>query len=145
MARKLSHQTLGNTYKKDAFSPFFFWQNLNNYQYYTVGLLALAALRTVLFSDKIYFQNPKTDSVHIDVWNFESVGTDGSVVDRLKRLGEVKDSRGLKRLITDTVAPPAADRLIGKVPSWRNFAPLKKSPHQNKGISKAREGGPPPL
>ena len=56
-------------------------------------------------------QNPKTDSVHIDVWNFESL--DGSVVDRLKRLGDVKDSRGLKRLITDTVAPPAADRLIG--------------------------------
>ena len=29
------------------------------------------------------------------------------------RLGEVKDGRGLKQLISDTVAPPSSDRLIG--------------------------------
>jgi hypothetical protein len=37
------------------------------------------------------------------------------VVDRLRRLSEVKDGRGLKQLIVDTVAPPASDRLIGHV------------------------------
>ena len=38
------------------------------------------------------------------------------------RLGEVKDGRGLKQLISDTVAPPSSDRLIG------GFILIKKEP-----------------
>jgi hypothetical protein len=58
------------------------------------------------------------DSVHIDVWNFESMtpaGGDSGMVDRLRRLSEVKDGRGLKQLLVEAVAPPASDRLIGHV------------------------------
>ena len=35
------------------------------------------------------------------------------MVDKLRRISEVKDGRGLKQLISNTVAPPSADRLIG--------------------------------
>jgi hypothetical protein len=61
------------------------------------------------------FLDENVDAVHIDVWNFESMMPVEGVVDRLRRLSEVKDGRGLKQLIVDTVAPPASDRLIGHV------------------------------
>ena len=61
-----------------------------------------------------FFLDENVDAVHIDVWNFEAMPVEG-VVDRLRRLSEVKDGRGLKQLIVDTVAPPASDRLIGHV------------------------------
>ena len=61
---------------------------------------------------EVLFQDPETDCVHIDVWNFERLPGEG-VVDKLRMLGEVRDSRGLKQLISNTVAPPSSDRLIG--------------------------------
>ena len=50
------------------------------------------------------------EHLHIDVWNFE---TDDGFVDKLKRVGEIRDSRGLKLLISDTVSQSAGDKLIG--------------------------------
>ena len=52
------------------------------------------------------------ESLHVDVWNFE---TDDKLVDKLKRVGEIRDSRGLRMLLSDTVRPsqPAGDKLIG--------------------------------
>ena len=54
----------------------------------------------------------ENDSLHIDVWNFDP--GDG-IVNQLKRVGEVKDSRSLKLLISNTVAPQAGDKLIGHI------------------------------
>ncbi len=59
------------------------------------------------------FQDINSDRLHIDVWNFETISGEGKVVDKLRRISEVKDGRGLKQLISNTVAPPSADRLIG--------------------------------
>jgi BAI1-associated protein 3 len=54
----------------------------------------------------------QNESLHIDVWNFDP--GDG-IVDQLKRVGEVKDSRSLKLLISNTVAPQSGDKLIGHI------------------------------
>ena len=54
----------------------------------------------------------QNDSLHIDVWNFDP--GDG-IVNQLKRVGEVKDSRSLKLLMSNTVASQAGDKLIGHI------------------------------
>ena len=53
------------------------------------------------------------ESLHVDVWNFE---TEDKLVDKLRRVGEIRDGRGLKMLLSDTVRPSqsaGADKLIG--------------------------------
>ena len=55
------------------------------------------------------------EHLHIDVWNFEP---DDGFVDKLKRVGEIRDGRGLKLFLSDTVAPSetgAGDKLLGHV------------------------------
>ena len=52
--------------------------------------------------------------LHIDVWNFEP--QDDGFVDKLKRVGEIRDSRGLRLFLSDTVAPAeSGDKLMGHV------------------------------
>lgn len=63
------------------------------------------------FTMDIEHKDPN-ERLHIDVWNFD---TGDGIVNRLKRVGEVKDSRGLKLLITDTMTPPTGDKLIGHI------------------------------
>ena len=48
--------------------------------------------------------------LHIDVWNFD---TGAGLVDKLKRVGEVRDGRGLKLLLSSPVTQAAGDKLIG--------------------------------
>ena len=66
--------------------------------------------------NETYTMNVNLDNadecLHVDVWNFE---TDDKFVDKLKRVGEIRDSRGLRLLLSDTVRPSqsAGDKLIG--------------------------------
>lgn len=54
------------------------------------------------------------EHLHIDVWNFEP--PDDGFVDKLKRVGEIRDSRGLKLFLSDTVASAeTGDKLMGHV------------------------------
>ena len=63
------------------------------------------------YTVQVNLDNPD-ETLHVDVWNFES---EDKLVDKLKRVGEIRDRRGLRLLLSDTVRPSqtAGDKLIG--------------------------------
>ena len=59
-------------------------------------------------------EDSKSSRLQVIVWD-SSPSSSSGVVGKLKRAGEVKDTKGLRTLITDTVTAAQGDKILGKL------------------------------